>query len=394
MKKIFLFAIILSLFFLIAACDDNPSEAGSSVIPVTDAITYKTLETDSIPFTFEIVQKSVVKSGLEYFILGKHADAEAVGIMKFSSFPDSLANATVISADIVIFPAGYSLGVKSSFGVSVHRITSNWSVSSPGNTWIQGPIFNKNSEGSFSGAIVDTEAVYIPLSTSLVKDWFYYASDFSKALLNQGIVIIANNNSDCAYTFWSKDNQTYTDNSKDPYLRVIKEMNGKRDTMIIAPDEDSYYGFTRDQNITNNQNFVMQSGVSYRTKLSFDLSRIPKHAHISNATLTLTMNTNESIIGNNSTDSLGASTVQTNADGTKSEYNLIGYPTVENGNKVYVLNFSLYLQGWLNRWNNVSMDVFHLGELFSLDKLVFYSNTNPDISKRPKIKVTYLTLPN
>jgi len=395
MKKKYLFAGLFSLIFLITACDDNPSGAGSSVIPATDAVTSKTLETDSLPFTFEIIQKSVVKSGLEYFLLGRHNNEEAVGIIKFSGFPDTLANATVISADIVLFPSNYSLGDNSSFGISVHRITSSWSVVSPGNAWVNGPIYNKTAEGSFSGAIIDTQAVYIPLSTTLVKDWLYYASDVSKANFNQGVTLIAKSNSNCTRLFYSMDNDDYTDNSKDPYLRIIKELNGKRDTLLVAPEEDSYYAFSKNFSTSNSDDFVMQSGVSYRTKLKFDVSRIPQHAHISNATLTLTLNSAESIIGNNSTDSLGTTAFQYNSAGAVTgEYNIIGYPAIENGNKVYVINFTLFVQGWINKWTNEGMEIFHLGELYSLDQLSFYSNKHFDVSKRPKIKVTYLTLPN
>jgi hypothetical protein len=394
MKKNYLLISLLSIIFFLTSCEDNPSEAGSSIIPKTDAAQFKTLETDSIPYTYSIFQKSLSTSAMGSIVIGKHGNEEAVGLLKFSGFADTLAGATVISADIVMFPTNYSLGNTSNFGFSVHAITSTWSAGSAGNAMISGPIYDNSVAGKFSGEIPDTGAIYIPISTSLVKNWLVIASDVTKANLNQGVVLLSDPNSSCARSFYSKDNTDYTDNSKDPYLRVIKEYNGIRDTIFVAPEEDSYYAFSRNFDTTS-QNIVMQSGISYRTKMTLDVSRVPKHSHISNATITLTLDNSDSYIGNNSIDSIAASGFEYNTNGVLiNEYTITGFPSTENGNKVYTLNITLFLQGWINTWQNAGFEIYQLGELLSLDRYSFYSNKCADVSKRPKLKVTYLTLPN
>ncbi len=393
MKKIFLFIGIFILLFLINACDDTPSEVGISVIPVTDEINYKTLETDSIPYTTEIIQKTVIKSGQEYLLVGKSGNEEAITLLKFTGFPDTLASATVISADLVLHPTNYSLGQESTFGFTVHKITSTWSVTSPGNAMVNGPLYDNASVGSFTGFFTDTSAIYIPINPSLVKDWLYYASDATKYNLNQGIVLTPSANSNCVWAFYSSDNTIYSDNSKDPYLRVIKELNGKRDTIYVYASEDTYYGYSRSFSL-DQKNIVMQSGISYRTKIKFDLSKIPKHVHISSASLTLTLDPDDSKIGKNSIDSLAAVAYIYNSDGVLLQsFNIIGTPIIDNGNKVYNFNITLFVQGWLDKWINNGMEIFHLGELYSLDRYSFYSKNAIDPNKKPKIKITYLNLP-
>ena len=394
MKKFYLLISLLSIIFFLTSCEDNPSEAGSSIIPATDAIQFKTLATDSIPYTYEIFSHSILTPSLGYILVGKHLTEEAVGLFKFTGFSDTLASATVISADLVIFPTNYSIGNTSSFGFSIHKINSTWSASNPGSVMVTGPLYDKDEVGNFSSALIDTAAIYIPISTSLVKNWLMYASDATKANYNEGVVLISNTNSDCARLFYSKDNSEYTDNTKDPYLRVIKELNGKRDTIFVAPAEDSYYAFTKNFN-TSSQDMVTQSGISYRTKMTLDLTRLPRHAHISNATLTLTLDNANSYTGANSTDSLSASAFLYNSSGSvTNEYTVFGYPATENGNKVYNFNITLFVQGWTTSWTNAGMEIYHLGESISLDRFSFYSNKSVDLSKKPKIKVTYLSLPN
>ncbi len=393
MKKIFLFIGVFILIFLVNACDDTPSEVGISVIPVTDEINYKTLETDSIPYTTEIIQKTVIKSGQEYLLVGKSGNEEAITLLKFTGFPDTLASATVIKADLVLHPTNYSLGEESTFGFTIHKITSTWSVTSPGNAMVTGPLYDNASVGTYSGAFSDTSAIYVPINTSLVKDWLYYASDATKYNLNQGIVLTPSVNSNCVWAFYSSDNTTYSDNSKDPYLRVIKELNGKRDTIYVYPSEDTYYGYSRNFSL-DQKNIVMQSGISYRTKIKLDLSRIPKHVHITSAILTLTLDPDDSKIGKNSIDSLAALANIYNSDGVLLQsFNVIGTPIIDNGKKVYNFNITLFVQGWIDKWINSGMEIFHLGELYSLDRYSFYSKNVVDPNKKPKIKITYLNLP-
>jgi len=406
MKKLFLLISLLSVVFLLTSCEDNPSEAGSSVIPSTDAIQTKTLDVDSIPYTYKITSSAVSGQDLGYILLGKHKTEEAVGLLRFIDFPDSLSEAKIISADIVLFPTNYYIGDKSTFGFKVHKVTSTWEAANPGSAMVSGPIYDKTAVGEFSGTIVDTEAVYIPVSNSLVKEWLVYASNSLKSNLNQGVVLIPNANSNCARLFYSQSNTAYSDNSKDPYLRIIEEDDGVRDTLLIAPratsydgasntyDGDTYYAFSNNFN-TSSEDIVLQSGVAYRTKFTFDVAKIPAHSHITNAIFTLTLDEANSYTGANTIDSLEAVASTYYSDGTlKDQFTVFGIPAMVNNNKVYNFNITLLMQGWKSGWSNDGMEIFHLGETISIDRMTFYSNKAADLSKRPKLKVTYLTLPN
>jgi hypothetical protein len=165
---------------------------------------------------------------------------------------------------------------------------------------------------------------------------------------------------------------------------VIKELDNVRDTIFVSAAVTSYYGFSRNFN-KNDENIVMQSGVAYRTKLTFDISALPQHIHISNATLTLTLDNLNSYTGTTGADSLVA---------FANQYSTLsaGYLSA-GGKRVFDINMTMFLQFWHERQNNNGIEIAHWGELITLDRLSFYSNSalNPD--DRPKLKIEYLTLP-
>jgi hypothetical protein len=64
-----------------------------------------------------------------------------------------------------------------------------------------------------------------------------------------------------------------------------------------------------------------------------------------------------------------------------------------SGKRAFDINMTLFVQAWLERKNNNGMEIAHLGELITLDRLSFYSNSALDPNDRPKVKIEYLTLP-
>jgi hypothetical protein len=403
MKKKSFLIICLNLILLFSACEDQPAGVGSSMVYDDDMIQSHTLGSDDIQFTQEIIETQLATSSAYSILVGKHKTEEAIALLRFVDFPDSLGKATVISADIMLYRTNYYIGDPSTFGFSIFKITSAWDADNLTSLSVSGLSQDGNKYGSFKGSIDDTGMIYIPLSTSLVKEWLEIKD--KDALGNagnnfiQGLMLVPEVSSGCVYAFYSKNSEAIliSDDGETPAprLRVITELDGERDTIFVFSTTTSYYGFSRNFNKDDN-NIVMQSGVAYRTKLTFDISKLPEHIHVSNATLTLTLDASNSNIGINSVDSLTAYTKVINP---------ISYTIYDNystlsagyistgGKKTFDINMTLFLQAWLERKNNNGMEIAHLGELVTLDKLSFYSNSALNPNDRPKLKVEYLTLP-
>ena len=397
MKKNSFIIVCLSLLLFFTACEDHPAEVGSSLITDDDMIKSHILEGDDIQFTQEIIETALANSSAYSILLGKHKTEEAVGLLRFLDFPDSLENATVISADIVLHPTGYYIGNPSTFGFSIYKITSSWDADNLTSMLVDGLSQDGNKYGSFSGSISDTEAVYVPLSTELVKAWLDIKASNAGNNFIQGVMLVPDVSSECVYSFYSNYSSAYTyeEGATYPYLRVITELDGERDTIFAISAASSYYGFSRNFD-KNDKNIVMQSGVAYRTKLTFDVSNLPEHIHISNATLTLTLDDLNSNIGINSVDSIIAYAKVINPISYTSydQYSSVCAGYISNGGKkAFDINMTLFLQAWLERKDNNGMEIAHLGELITLDRLSFYSNSALNPNDRPKLKVEYLTLP-
>ena len=399
MKKIFFLIISLTLFF--TACEDHPAEVGSSLIKDDDRIQSHTLGSEDIRFTQEIIETQIAAGSSYSVLVGKHKTEESIGLLRFINFPedDTLGNIVVLSADIVLHPTGYYIGDPSNFAVSVYRITSTWDADNINNMSVTGLSQDGTKYGSFSGSVNDTGAIYIPLSTGLVKEWLQLKAAYSSSANNliQGIMLVPEISSGSLYSFYSNysNSSVYEEGDNYPYLRVIRNIDGERDTLFIPSAANSYYGFSRNFNM-NDQNIVVQSGIAYRTKLTFDISKIPEHVHISNATLTLTLDDMNSNIGVNSVDSLIAYTRVISPINYISydQFNTIasGYLSI-NGKRAFDVNITTFVQAWLERKDNQGMELSHLGELVSIDKLSFYSNSAANPEDRPKLKVEYLILP-
>ena len=395
MKKKSFIIIFISLLLFFIACEDYPAGVGSSLITDTDRIESHVLESDKIQFTQEIIATDIVTNSAPRILLGKHKTEEAIAVLRFLEFPDSLGNATVISADIVFHPAPYYIGDPSDFGFSIYKITGSLDADNLTSLIVGNLSQDGNKYGSFKGVVNDTGAIYVPLNTGLVKEWLDIKARYGTSAGNnfiQGLMLVPDVSSECVYSFYSTANEN---GEASLYLRVIKELEGVRDTLYVASSTSSYYGFSRNFN-KSDQNIVMQSGIAYRTRLTFDISNLPEHIHISNATLTLTLDNSNSNIGINTVDSLITYTKVINPINYSSyDYysNICGGYISNRGKKAFDINMTLFLQAWLERKNNNGMEIAHLGELITFDKLSFYSNSAMDPNDRPKLKVEYLTLP-
>ena len=397
MKKICFIILCLIFVLFLSACEDHPAEVGSSIIKDPDMIQSHTLGSEDIQFTKEIVETQIATSTAYCVLVGKHNNEESIGLLRFVDFPedDSLGNVVVISADIVLHPTTYYIGNPSTFAFSIYRITSSWDADNVTSMVIGGLSQDGNKYGSFSGSVDDTSAIYVPLSTDLVKEWLRIRATQGIAGNNfiQGIMLVPEVSSDCIYSFYSVS--IYEEGDQSPHLRIIREIEGERDTIFVTSATNSYYGFTRSFD-KNDENIVTQSGVAYRTKLTFDLSKLPEHIHISNATLTLTLDNSNSNIGMNSVDSLisYAKVISPISYTIYDQYSVVsaGYQSTE-GKKIFDINMTLFMQAWIERKDNHGMEIAHLGELITFDKLSFYSNSALNSNDRPKLKVEYLTLP-
>jgi hypothetical protein len=388
---VLIFSLVCS--FTIINCSDEPNAVGIGQLQGSDFVNVRSFDSykDSAIVTGSSFKRHV-SVGLSPFLLvgkyqgGKYPGYEARTLIKFSTIPDSLANATVVSSKITLQPSHYTLGDSSAdLSFSAFKITQQWSASTV--TWdsITSSSFDPAPKANFSGSVNDTTAIAFDLDPTLVKEWLINAADTMKHSLLQGLILMGTTNS-AVRTFNSFQSQVV------PQLEVAYTKDSRSDTLRLYSGEAT---FIADVNLPPDpQGLYLQSGVAYRAQVKFDVSKIPSRVVLNNAIMEIALNRAASTLSYQYTDSLFLQ-FRNDISTDSTEATIVIGKRLDNTKDVYTFTgqaLTSMVQRWVNGTFNNGVVLKALSELRNLDLFTINAPTVAD-STVPRLKVTYMTLP-
>ncbi|MGB9701717.1 MAG: hypothetical protein ACPL1A_03195 [Candidatus Kapaibacteriota bacterium] len=391
-RKIFPLISLLALF----SCNELPTDVGFKLI--NDTITVKVLSSDTLNLIYktETLEKSPSVVNASILFCGVANQTEALSIIRFAFIPDTLSYLTendIISAKFFIYPSRYALGDtnNANFGFNVKKVENYWSVNSNWDS-VSVPGFFSRDVGNYSGAIQlkDTmNSVSLDLDKKLITEWLQLRPDTNAAVINWGIALIPNPNSNVIYSFGGEGvgNNTPT---KIPLIQVIyKDKNSNLDTFYLySALNASFIKYPKPADDA----ILIQGGLDVRTNLYFDISQIPKLASISKMELELTLDKNKTILGNTTLKDVFRIDFVSDSLGAQGNYYYYASKIDSNSYVYRCPSVTSAAELW-NRFDGKGKLQIRASDFTSqyqqLDKLVFYGLNDTDPSKRPKVKIIY-----
>lgn len=372
---ILLSLVLLSLHWV--GCSDEPTSVGLGLLSSQDLVRVDTTTVAAASGTTFRKRVSTGSSG--NLLVGKVLGYEARSLLSFSTIPDTLKSATVLSANLVLKPA-YRFGpTENILSFSVYKMNTGWTEA--GVRWdsVGTTSYEPTIRGEFAKAFADSDSVSVTLDPNLVSGWFQAAG--SEPIY--GVVLVPTNESKTIVGFNSfQSAQT----SKIPYLIVKYSKGGTESTISFSAGQDAFVANI--DNLASDPSLIyVQAGVAYRSIVKLDFSTIPQHVGIHDATLELTLKRSPSPpLNSHLVDSL-FTRFYLSQDSTDNSLLLIGRRLDPNSD-VYSFTITPYVQRWINGRANFGLELNAWTEISSLDLFTFYS-ASADASLRPRLRVTY-----
>lgn len=380
-KKYVLFLLISLLF--ISGCENSPSDIGLNYIP-GDTIGTKILDsqTDSMLVTGSNVTKYTNNYFSNYLAVGWYQNTQSKFLLRFKDITTGYDSAQVVSAKLYLKNSRYAhQDSNGTASFNIYRVSNlfdytavtfdKFSSSDIGNTVL----------GNYNLNAADSNYISVTLDNQTVKDWLKYAVDTNYALKNYGIAFIPNSSSTTIRSFFS----SRTADSSKPYMKVIVTKNSITDTLTLNSSESVFLSSAPVSAPADR--FVLQSGISIREMLKFDLAKLPPKVIINEALLVLKLDQANSFITGYSDKRLNVSLLTDTAQQTNDGNYVQAY---QADSVTWTVRINLFVQKWnLNIYPNLGILIQNFSEIQNLDRFVFYSSTNPDAGKRPRLTIRY-----
>ncbi len=407
LKRVFfpVFSVLIFLsLFLISSCNDKPSDLAINLLP--DTVKIETISSDD---TLIILGKTVYTPHYPIFnngsiFIGKYGDIIAASLINFAYLPDTLGNLKenqIESVTLNLYPERYTYGdsLNGYFGFDIYKVVRRWTPDSTNyDSLFVSPANYFSSEKilSWEGKIQlkDTlDNISIDLPANLIIDWLKTEMAYDsvsktmkpKRIPNWGIAFVPKNNSNVIHRFAaSAPSQTKSSTI------IIKYKNDDKDTLNSLNLTSGVDVTFLKTSIPDTNEVVIQNGLNYWTRFDFDLSMIPKLAGIHKAQFELTLDESRSLKGNVALDTtIELAYFENNKQSVFFDYTGFRQP---NSNQYIFPSITSIVQH-----KNKGSGIFSLvllpytinNQSRELERLIFYGIDNPDISKRPKLKIIY-----
>jgi hypothetical protein len=374
----------------LGACSDEPTAANAPVaaLPLTNLSVHDT----TIVARGSSTYRQFIPTNGAVNLIGRSGNYSAMALIQFvpTSFP-ARDTALVFGASLTLRFETWFGDSTGQFSFNIYRVSVPWGESTV--TWdtVQAPGFYEQYtvRGSYSaGAGKDTQSVTIPLDTAMVRQWL--ATPTSTTNTSFGILLVPTNGCSIIRGFneygFPTDSTGYF-----PTLQIIagSPTGAPRDTAAYTISFDTWVGNIENL-ATNPQLIYIQSGVDYRSTLSFDVSFIPRGAVINSANLLLTSDPATTRMTRFISDStfMLATTLSASDRTILDAYSVSGF---RQGGTLLTYNADMTrpVQIW-NRLPNygVTLRPNVFAETVSFQLLTFFNEKAPP-ALRPRLKLKY-----
>ncbi len=374
----YFFPFLIFIFWL--GCSDDPNEVGIGMLPPQDGLALHSFDTTAITTTTYIQRITGVSTRL---LFGKTGTIQTRSFLQFAGTPTGLSGFVVDTAWLR-FPVTYRFQDSSGmFSLEFRKVLRPWVKDSL--RW------DSTNSSSLVSSVVDTifqkyvsptdSVIEIPVN-SFIRSWF--ADSLASPY---GMMISAAAN--CNLVLGCPT--TYTTSDLRPELYIVYHTGTDTTHLSYRPFQQTFFA-DAPQPTTSDSVFFVQAGVSYRSKLNFDVTSIPSRASVTKATLELTLNPSTALTLRNSYSS--NSIVAHIAHNTDTLSSLSAFGTFAN-DTTYTLSLDVksLLQQIVSKRPDYGFVLRSTGDYIALDRYAFYGVTASDPNKRPRLNITYTILP-
>ncbi|MEY3690067.1 MAG: hypothetical protein RIT37_1629 [Bacteroidota bacterium] len=390
----------LSLIISMSGCNEQSPIAGGAIFD--DTINVNVISSDSIPM-FIGTNASSLKPSASYaadLFLGSARGYTSSILARFGNVPDSLPDAEIISATLILQPKRYALGdsLSNRIALDVFSINKPWTPRATIDSFLQAGFLDVNAMGTFDGSIAlrDTmPEITITIAQSLIKSWFILRNKAKNdSTINTesayGLALTPKSGSSVIRAF--ARNTISTPDNPPVRIRVAFKKTGSStiDTMVLESAYDAT--FTTEPNITSDK-IVLNYGTGTFSNLDISLKDLPTGIAIHGAVLTLMLDSIETIRGNQFRDSVISSQfIDSLAGNLVREFT--GFSKSGSVNYEFPIVNGM-VESLLRNTKTGSLKIlpYILRDRTRLDRMVFFGPKDPDPKKRPSLRIIYSTRP-
>jgi len=397
-------ALVLLSVLILSACKDTPTSIGDNLIPNEDRFQFQQISAnpakDSSYFN-QLYSEVIAQS--EAVVIGKTDGLEASALLRFPlTAPDSiktmLSNGTIqITRTWVVMNKLYTIGDKNgNFDFTVQRLTNAVDFNKVDASTFPSIVYDAADISSFTGAepkVFNDTLTTFDIDPAVVKDWIKVQYDSLNTPRNYGVILKPKATTNKAVAYFGYESTIGT--ASKVFFEFVRSTGySYKDTLSAFATTDTYYAKQSAPTETNNY-ITIQGGITYKNKIMFNLPQLPSNAVMHKAILEMYL-----------VDSTGIGTVSKTVYGNVS--NLVHLGIIQNaGTKIDTLtsNFvarqdapnrlkysgdvTSYAQTWINKGYNNGLILSLAGEEYNVSRLRFYGTNYPDVTKRPKLTITY-----
>ena len=314
MTKILLKVLFVVLAFYFIGCNEQPTELGYKI--------------DSVTFTaISNRENNLITGGAsqKYYLTPFNQGVFHVGKMgEYSSYPIlrygellNLVDAEIISATLHLLNSDYALGDTNELqSFEIYEVQQPILPSSTYETVFKvngvDAVYKNELMGSFEMPFKDIkDTTRIDLNTQLIKNWVAFSIlDSSKTKdtsdirfkYSYSIGLKPTGNSKVINGFLSDRIGNSEDDSPNPFIQIVYRMKDSltNDTMNLRSNIAAFYA---DGPAPDTKSLTVQSGLSVRSMLNFDISALPQYSSVVKAVLKVYVDDSRSMYGSMGRDS-------------------------------------------------------------------------------------------
>lgn len=286
MELIRTFGVVLVVGFaavLYPGCSDEPSVSNSVGAPFIGTTTNLLIKTDTLTATASSTFKQYSVMNYKTDLIGNFGNFVAYTLVQFQALPQ-VDTVNVRSASLKFRAETWYGDSAATFAFNVHEISRSWTQTSFRWDSLGTDFFNPSFvHGTLNSSITaDTEFITVSLDTTMVRRWLQSATSSG----NFGVILVPVPGTNVVrgmHAFGVDADSLW------PTLTIIGQgiSSSTPDTFTTKFGQDTFVGNIDNLN-PDPQLIYAQSGVVFRSRLTFDVSSIPRGAIISEAQLVLT----------------------------------------------------------------------------------------------------------
>jgi hypothetical protein len=386
MKKSLLFIAFLFALYL-AGCADKPKSIGNNLLPPDDMFNFA--ETTFTAISDTVYKVPLLNGYSTSNLAGKLLTGEEfITLLDFyyTSIVDSLQGAHIDTAEIRMTVNYRMLPASPPIIFNIYEVLRSFSEGTFTSDSLNSSLIGATAIGTCSDSMNYGQMVTARITdTSVIRRWADDYLDTSKPDFYGFAIRAVNTTGVIGFTPFNFYSTVV------PTLVIKYTRNGYHDSLFFTYGQDTFAEMFTTPPVYSE--LEVRGGVGVRAKLKFNVSSLSSRQIVNNAKLSLTVDTTASTYSGYSPDTLVAllAIPGSNIDSSSASYYAYGLKKTSTSSfPSYEFSVTQMAQRWINNLSsNEGLAIRWLAENYTSEKVVFFSLSDPDETRRPKLKIIY-----